>query len=345
MLFSPIGQALLRKAFGAQQLGDVCVDRITLRESSRVERRQALFLEGDLDRVTGFAPTRTLALELARLKPGEMMLRACQACVLEDALVVDGNVFKGRAKQMVAGNTRVLIASISRLEPGGVLVANRQSHLYFGHWLTEELALTSQAKRLGPVVSTHFGRKPYAQESGYLGLYGLEAPLELPARCRVKQLTIVEGGGPNLAHVEGIAQLRQSLIDAGWHAANRRVFIRRGGGSPRRLVNESIIIDALSSRGFAIVDPETLSPEDVARACFGADIIVGVEGSHLAHGLIQLRPGTALVVIQPPDRFNNPFKDFCDAIGIDYGFVVAEAAGEGFSQSVESLERLLAQLA
>jgi capsular polysaccharide biosynthesis protein len=134
------------------------------------------------------------------------------------------------------------------------------------------------------------------------------------------------------------------LVDAGWSTTNRRVFIRRGGGSPRRLINEADVMAALSLRGFTVVDPQALSPEEVARACFGADVVVGVEGSHLAHGLMQMRPGAALVTIQPPDRFNNPFKDFCDASGLTYGFVVAEAAGEGFRQHIEGLARILDRL-
>ena len=342
--FSPVGQALARKLLGAQSLADVCASSFDIGEPLDVERREAVHVPGDLDRVTGFAPSRSLALEQLRLRPGPMHLRAGRACVLEDALVVDGNVYKARAKHAVAGNTRTWLASFDTREPGGILVANRQSHAYFGHWLTEELPLTAQLRTRGAIVTTHFGRQPYSHEAGYARVYGVETPRELPRRCALSQLTVVEGGGLNAAHVRGIAALRQSLVDAGWRPSNRHVFIRRGGGSPRRLVNEDAVVDALAARGFAVVDPERAAPEEIARACFGAEVVVGVEGSHLAHGLMQLGRGSALVTIQPPDRFNNPFKDFCDVGGLTYGYVVASPAGEGFSLPPDLLLQLLDQL-
>lgn len=339
-LFSPVAQAVLRK-LGPQSLADVCSERLSFGSAREVERREAVHLPDDLERVTGFAPMRNLQLESMRLRVGPMQLRPCQAFVIDDALLADGNVYKGRAKHLVAGNTRTWLAALRVEDAGGILVANRQSHSYFGHWLTEELPTARQFQARGPIVTTHFGRKPYSHEAGYAGIYGLSQPRELPARCVLSRVTVVEGGGVNALLMEGIAALRQSLADAGWQPVNRRVFIRRGGGSPRRLLNEDAVIEALVQRGFAVVDPETSSSEHIARACFGAKMVVGVEGSHLAHGLIQLGAGACLVALQPPDRFNNPFKDFCDAGGLSYGFTVATPSGEGFVQPLDRLLRVL----
>ena len=340
-LFSPVGQALLRKLAGAPSLADVSIERFTVGEPETVQRREALSLPGELQKVTGFAPFRTMDLEMARLRPGELVLRACTAYVLDDALVVDGNVYKSRAKHLVTGSTRTLAAWVDDRLDAGVLAANRQSHLYFGHWMTEELPATWAGQRQGRMVTTHHGRRPYSHEAGYLRLYDMPPPAELPARCRVQRLTVLGDHGMNTMQLRGIAELKASLRSRGWQAGASRVFIRRGGGSPRRLTNEAELTAELEAQGFTIVDQEHLTAEQIAHACFDAELVVGVEGSHLAHAVLQMKPGATLLVIQPPDRFNNPFKDLCDALDMRYGYLVADPEGVGFHQSPGALMTLL----
>ena len=44
-------------------------------------------------------------------------------------------------------------------------------------------------------------------------------------------------------------------------------------------------------RGFRIIDPSKTDVRTIAAACAGARAVVGIEGSHLAHGARQLRAG------------------------------------------------------
>lgn len=340
-IFSPIGYTLLSRTGFGQTLADVCVERFEVGTAALFERRPAVCLQGSLDRVTGVAPMRTLDLERRRLEPGEMLLPACVAYVFDDILCVDGNLYKGFAKYRVSGSTRTLLASISKSVSDGVLVSNGQSHTYFGHWMTEELPGTSFAADLGPVVTIRHGRNPYTHEFGYLQLCGLPAPAVLPSRCRVGRLTVLGENSTNTSHLNKLADFRELRAHAGWQRTNRRVFIRRGGGSPRSLANESDIIDYLSREGFDIVDPERLSAEEVAARCYGASVAVGVEGSHMAHAFVQMFAGASFLLIQPPDRFNNPFKDLCDAVGINYGFAVADALKRGFALPIDRLAKTL----
>jgi capsular polysaccharide biosynthesis protein len=120
--------------------------------------------------------------------------------------------------------------------------------------------------------------------------------------------------------------------------------LSRRGGAARDLGNEAQIIERLAAEGFSIIDPMSMSAEAVARACFDAKLIIGVEGSHLSHAFIQLRAGAGMVLIQPPTRFDNPFKDLCDIRGIDYGFVVADAQANGFVQPINRLLETIARM-
>lgn len=343
-IFSPIGNTLLSRSGCGQTLADVCVERFEVGSAALFERRPAVSLRGSLDRVTGVAPMRTFDLERQRLEPGEMQLPACVGYVLSDVLCVDGNMYKGFAKYRVSGSTRTLIASISKFINDGVLVSNRLSHAYFGHWMTEELPGTAFAADLGPVVTIRYGRKAYTHEPGYLQLYGSPEPAVLPSRCRVGRLTVLGENSTNTLHLNKLAYFRELRAHAGWQRSHRRVFIRRGGGSPRSLINETEIIDYLSKEGFDIIDPAMLSAEEIAARCYGAAVSVGVEGSHMAHAFVQMFAGASLLLIQPPARFNNPFKDLCDAVGIIYGFAVADPMSEGFNMPIDRLVRTLDML-
>jgi hypothetical protein len=205
----------------------------------------------------------------------------------------------------------------------------------------EELPLSLRTTMLGPTVSTRYGRQPYGHEAAYLQLYELEPPRQLPHRSVIPQLTLLAGQGLNTAHLGGMADMKQALEKQGCTRKNRGVFIRRGTGSPRKLVNEQHVMEHLGGLGFAIVDPGSSTPRDIAQACFDAEVVIGVEGSHLAHAFVQMSSTGAMLVIQPPDRFNNPFKDLCDAAGTSYAYVVAEARGEGFHVDLERLSRTM----
>ncbi len=84
--------------------------------------------------------------------------------------------------------------------------------------------------------------------------------------------------------------------------------------------------------------------EDLAtiiRTCAGAETIVGVEGSHMIHGMLLLPKGGSVLIIQPPDRFGTVIKDLADRDGQHFGFVVGVPSGDGFTSSIEEIERTL----
>ena len=112
-------------------------------------------------------------------------------------------------------------------------------------------------------------------------------------------------------------------------------------GDRRLLVNEHEMADVLGRRGFNILDPERLSVAEIMGSALGAEIVCGVEGSHLVHGLFSMADSAAMLVIQPPHRFNNLFKDYTDCLGMRYAFVVAEPQDDGFAVDVDRLGRTL----
>jgi hypothetical protein len=70
---------------------------------------------------------------------------------------------------------------------------------------------------------------------------------------------------------------------------------------------------------------------------------VGVEGSQLANGFVCMKDGGSMLVLQPPFRFNNIYKDVCDAMQVKYGFVVGDAKDGGFTIDSGAVEAMLAK--
>jgi capsular polysaccharide biosynthesis protein len=93
------------------------------------------------------------------------------------------------------------------------------------------------------------------------------------------------------------------------------------------------------------VDPDLTSAGQIAAAIHNARLVVGIEGSHLAHAIYAIADGGTLLAIQPPNRFNNVFKDIADAMALRYAFIVGAPVPGGFEVEVDRLDRLIATIA
>jgi capsular polysaccharide biosynthesis protein len=125
--------------------------------------------------------------------------------------------------------------------------------------------------------------------------------------------------------------------------AHPGVFILRGGtGDLRKLRNEMELAERLRDRrGFRILDPAKSDVPTIVAACAGARTVVGIEGSHLIHGVNVLPPGGSLLVLQPPNRFLCFFKYLTDRDQQNFGFVVGIPEGDGFRIDPDEVERTL----
>jgi capsular polysaccharide biosynthesis protein len=89
--------------------------------------------------------------------------------------------------------------------------------------------------------------------------------------------------------------------------------------------------------GGMIVDPDTDTAEEIIQKTYCAKLIIGVEGSHMANAMLTMAKTGCMLIIQPSNRFNNPFKDLCDATGRRYAFTVADNASGRNYQNIKDL--------
>lgn len=210
---------------------------------------------------------------------------------------------------------------------------------YFGHWIADDLPLNRVPHSEIQAISTHPQLSPHQQ------FYAdtLQIHTEPVKNAKVETLTVVQDLGQNQHKRGRYLELRERLrTRLATVCENKQVFIKRGStGRQRGFLNEDEVADHLEKRGFEIVDIQNLNAEEIVKTLLDAKIVMGVDGSHLAHGLYTIHQDGVFVVIQPPTRFFNLFHYFLDCMGIRYAFTVGEQDGEGFRLSVDRVDRLL----
>lgn len=301
-------------------------------EIAPAERRRvapAIALPGQIERVTrtefGTKPEVIRHL-LGGFETDEGPTRAF---ALRDAVLLDGVLYAGRARRHLRPDAR-LRALPKDPEPmgSGVLYESWVGNRWFGNWLTDDCVAYALAERFGVPVATLPAPKGHARD--YEQLLG-QRPRRL-ASGHFDELILLDDHGNTADRAARAARLTARLrigLDTQPHPG---VFLVRGvTGARRLLVNESAIADRLRDRlGFRVLDPEACDLATILGACAGARVVVGVEGSQLAHGLMVMGEQGTVLTLQPPDRVTSALKIFTDRQGQGFGLVVGRGTCDGF---------------
>jgi hypothetical protein len=339
--FLQLRSAVLRHVFHRpSQYQALCERSWTICAAESRFEPSATYLRGELERVRNVQEETTCETELNRLAAGTRLHVATRAYLFKDVTLCGGLLFKG------AMNLRIARSSDHRDDIEGVDMSSAaisttlMGSIYFGHWMHDDVSLNVVARSLAPPVE--IARTPYAHESGYRQLLSL--PGARIASGHFGELILLDDWGQNSHKRRRYQELRDTLRRAIARSGHDRVYIKRGQSACSRgrdLSNCMGLETHLVARGFAVVDPDTMSAEQIATTLRDARLVIGTEGSHLAHAIYAIADGGTLVVIQPPHRFNNIFKDLTDALGLQYAFIIGDAAEEGFSIDLDRLDRLL----
>ncbi|WJS85726.1 glycosyltransferase family 61 protein [Paracoccus sp. TOH] len=121
------------------------------------------------------------------------------------------------------------------------------------------------------------------------------------------------------------------------------VFIFRGAsGDARILVNEAEIAERLEVEyGFRTLYVDRHDADQMAEAAGAARLVVGVEGSQLAHGVIAMPAGGTLLTLQPADRVTTSLKLLTDCWQQRYAMVVGSGTAGGYRVEWDQIRRTL----
>lgn len=306
-----------------------------LSSALREVRPPAHYLPSQLDKVLGVQEETNLDLELFRIHGGEIEHAPTAVFELPGAVLVDGHVYC-RGQRFPLVHTRPpLISAAPRISFGKrFLPASANGNRYFGHWLLDDGIAGLLEPQLAPGVS--MDRDDWPHVPRYRELLGREMPIVQSARF--ESLMLVDDRGLNAGRRMRFAAMRNKIA-AAYPPKGGGVYLVRGGtGVSRLMTNEAQICDELDRRGFRILDPSRKSADEILDELAGTEIVVSIEGSQIVPALLAMAPGAAMILIQPPTRFNNLAKEYLDALGMGYGFVLADPAGQNaFTLDTRSL--------
>ncbi len=300
--------------------------------------RPAFFLPGQLERVTGMAYTDDPRREV--VGGYEIPQGATTGYMVKDVWLLDGRLYKGDAVYWLSPRTRSLpLVLVEREIPRAAVYTTSEAIKFFALWLTDDCTTHALAKEEGLPVTSDY--PPERHHLGYESLLGMRPLRTSNAFCR--ELVFFEDHGRNPLRLSRFTAMRNKLLSQVRVEPHPGVFLlRKGSGKRRILVNELELAEQLRARrGFRVVDVTTADVSTLLNVCAGARVVIGVEGSHLIHGLVVLPPGGSLCALQPPDRFCPVLRWTTDMVGQNYAFTVGTPRGEGFHVDVDEVERTL----
>ena len=321
-------------------------DAWTIHPEEEFEVPPAVCLEGAVERITSLSPWRNWDAERLLIHGGPTKRSATRAWVLEDVSIVRPVVYGGAARSQVGyvPDSWLLPLREDYVDlDRAALVSTWSGSRWFGCYLLDDFPLELLSPSEAKIA---LEGNAYRHQLGYRQRLGLVPQPTRIRHGRIKQMVYYEDPGVNTHKADRFralrAQLRERMAGETVAGAGRLIYLKRGRtGDPRMLLNEAEIECMLTRFGFEIVEPAGLSVDEIVRRTTDARCVVSVEGSHKSHCIYTLADSGVLVVLQPPDRFALPYKDFMDALGMRCGFLVGVQGEGGFRILPEELERML----
>lgn len=336
----PLTSRLGGKFGRRRSIPDSAVERIELAPADKSTTLPPIALPNEFERVRAVISTSTFEIEHKLLTAGHLEHGPTIAYRIENAVLADHTLYwpGGYDVARTRKKRAILLGSIEEYSEGQ-LCSYAPSNIYFGHWLRDAMAMELLAERRGLLPLSYAG-PVWMHETGYRQMMGL--PGAQVSLAHVRRLWVMDDLGLNASWISRFKELRGRVRQSVEPNGPSRVFLTRGSkGTARELLNELEIADVLSGRGFTTIAPEQLSAREIARSLASARVVVSVEGSALNHAQFALPDNSAILVIQPPERFNAFHKVLMDFNGIRFGYVVADTAIEGFTLPKERLVRTL----
>lgn len=313
-------------------------DTQVLQPAETVSVRPPACLDGMLDRVTGTDENSTLAYHMS---------------VAQETVVTHAPVIRQVWRNALV--RRRGFASLRRHErygPGfglGDLVGPlthvpvlRYAHgwvswKYFGHWLTDAIPSALIEPDTGALWMPH--DPSWTHCPGYLQALSLSA---LPDRPVVAdELITYQDFGQGSHKARRYSLIRDQLQARFGSPGETAVYIRRGRtGAPRWIANEDALVDALRARNWQVIDVAGTSVEAMQHALCPATVVVSIDGSHLDHAHLSLRPKARMVVLVPQDRFTLRQVGLSRAHDVAPGVVVLKGSTEaGYHADLDEILR------
>jgi capsular polysaccharide biosynthesis protein len=242
-----------------------------------------------------------------------------------------------------------------RVDPATALLAAPQGWNHY-HWVFDVLPRVHLLQRWRPVIEQYLvPAQLSAAQLESLRILGITADqlfrLEPPTRLRCQRLYV-----PSLPGSEGctppwaVEFLREAFTAAAERTPGqgRRLYVRRGAGAQRPVLNEPDLIARLQHRGFQVIDPSELSFVQQVAAFRDAAVVVGAHGAGLAN-LVFSRATAVLEFLPAEYARTDCYFTLCRQLGLNYDAWLAprvptDAPWGAIHADVEEIDRRITRL-
>lgn len=334
-----INYLLKRLIHGRGDIADIADERIEIYPSTNSFVQPSHFFENELQNILKYHPETTQKIEMLRIKGGPVVHQATICWQINNAYISDNAIYKKNFKKIfpkcISPEKKVLVNNDEL-----ALVSSYQGIKYFGHWLRDDVITYIAAKQFGQPIN--FPTPSWPDKRIYSDVF--DQCWNQHYLGKIKTLSIFQDFAQNDYRLERYKQLR-SLVRAKYNSAknNGYIYLKRGltGANVRNLVNEEKLIETLEKYNFTILDITQHSLEYLIENLLDAKLVITLEGSHQNHVLYTLADSGSLIILQPPNLFNNSAKDWCNVLGFKHGLSICKATEEGFVVNIETIIKLI----
>lgn len=340
--FYPLAARLRRAFSGYPDLAEHAAETIEISPATTVTIPPVIMPEGTLERVTGVSIWTTLERSRSLAKGGSRDLSALYRYVFRDALATPTGFFTAKAGfNEVERYPWLSLGRKPRSVEQGHNAMTFASHIFFGHWIREGLALSLLEPEGTPIF---LPPKPdWPHTSQYIERAGIDV---LPDDfVHFGEMSFIDLRSPSPRMFEGLSKLHGRLHKAPQREAPQGLFLSRGAtGAARDIVNEDDLRRALEDRGFVTLDM-TADLETLQRQALGVPLTVSMEGSNLMHALLLARRGAGHLILNPADRFNLGYNFHARGTDARIATTIAERTEAGYRVDIDATLRTLDSLA
>jgi hypothetical protein len=330
-----------RLFLGAGTLASQAYRQEVLYEEEKATIHPVIFLPGQIDKITGTGFVLVSKEDqISRVLSRSVTHGKTIAYHIKEAILFDGSIYHGRLRHFVAEKSLFQSSSqVRRLETVG-LASSYSGTKYFGHWLADDCLQYLLAEKHGQPLCL---RRPTGGEmhrKKYETYFGQD--WSWTDRALINHLIVYQDFAQNGLKRARYKILRARLRERFHHGkiGGSLVYLRRGGTGTQRLIeNEQEIVDVLTKNGFVTVNVEMDTLEHLLGVLAGAKLVISIEGSHAAHCIFSVPENSGLIALQPPDRFMAFHRDWTEAVGVRFGFVVGVTDGIGYRFSTSEILR------
>lgn len=249
-----------------------------------------------------------------------------------------------------------LVESLQSLRPSiikrdqsfdtALLLYNSWNKGYF-HWIAENLTRLQAAEyyeqRTGERPTIIVGPELSAWQRESLNLLGWRECDRVRWEGDHAQVdTLIVPSNPRKLHTSWrwvSERMKSNILDKPKTQA-KRIYVSRTDADQRRVVNESDLMNLLSSYGFEKVIPSELSVKEQVLLFATADIVVGPHGAGLTN-LIHGEPPLTLIELFSSDDVRDQYFNMATKLRYDYEFVLGNPVGNDMRIQPEKVEEIL----